>query len=124
MEVSFEELREKEVINIYSGKKLGHIIDLVFDISNGIIKGVIVPGDKKLFKKSDDVFVSLRQIRRIGDDVILVGINGNDYFEVSHKDHKIERFKANQNIWSEKEIKYKKGSSYIRYRRINNNKYK
>ena len=52
MELSFEELREKEVINIYNGKKLGHIIDLVFDISIGKMLGIVVPGDKKLFKKS------------------------------------------------------------------------
>ena len=31
MEVSFLDLREREIVNVYDGKKLGRIIDVVFN---------------------------------------------------------------------------------------------
>ena len=36
MEISFAELKEKEIVNVCDGKKLGHITDIVFDNENGI----------------------------------------------------------------------------------------
>ena len=33
--------------------------------------------DKKLFKKSEEVFISLSQIHNIGDDVVLIAINNH-----------------------------------------------
>ena len=80
MNVSFLDLREKEVINVYSGSRLGRIVDIVFDVSSGEVLGIVVPGDKKLFKKSEDVFVPLDKIKRIGSDVILVGIQTEGVF--------------------------------------------
>lgn len=74
MEVSFSDLKEKEIINISNGKKLGHIVDILFDCSSGEVKGVIVPGERKLFKKCDDIFIPLTKLKKIGDDVILVGL--------------------------------------------------
>ncbi len=76
MEISFLELKEKEVINVFNGQKLGHIIDFAFDLPSGRLTGLIVPGDKKLFRHSDDIFVPLENVKRIGSDVILVGLQG------------------------------------------------
>ena len=39
-DLTFCELREKEVVNIADGKKLGRILDIAFT-SNGTIKGLI-----------------------------------------------------------------------------------
>ena len=50
MEVSFSELKEKEIINVLDGKKLGRIIDILFDNASGVVRGVIIPGEKKLFR--------------------------------------------------------------------------
>ena len=75
MELSFEELREKEIIDINSGKKLGNTIDLIFDTGNGRVVGISIAGDKKLFKKSEEIFISLGQIYNIGDDVVLIATN-------------------------------------------------
>ena len=44
MEVSFLDLREKEIVNVYTGSKLGRISDVVFNSSNGRVLGVLVPG--------------------------------------------------------------------------------
>lgn len=126
MEISFDELREKEVVNIKNGKKLGHIIDLIFDMKTGQIRGIIVPGDKKLFKKSDDIFISIKQIRTIGDDVVLIEIKGYDYNKSQLTSQNMGDYRCyeSEEYMTNQDLKYKKGNSFIRYRRINNNKYK
>ena len=72
MEVSYIDLKNKEVINVLDGRKLGHIVDIIFDNLTGQVNGVVVPGNKKLFRKSEDIFVPLTKIKKIGNDVILV----------------------------------------------------
>ena len=42
MEISFTELKEKEVINVFDGKKLGRIVDILFDCISGEVKGIVV----------------------------------------------------------------------------------
>ena len=72
MEITFSCLRSKEIVNIYDGKRLGHINDLVFDKQSGRVLGLIVPEPKKMFKKAEDIFIPLELLKKIGDDVILV----------------------------------------------------
>lgn len=75
MESSFLELRCKEVVNVVDGKRLGHIVDIVFELSTGNITGIVVPGDKNIwnvFKSGGEIFVPYNQICKIGDDTILV----------------------------------------------------
>lgn len=123
MEISFEELRDKEVVNIFNGKKLGKIIDIIIDFLDKKIKAIVVPGDKKIFKKSEDIYISINQIYRIGDDIILVGLNLKDDYKSRNEYAKSGDF---NNLFNQfpTNIKYKKGNSFIRYRRINNIKYK
>ncbi len=78
MEVSFCSLRAKEVVNICDGKRLGNIIDLVFDTKCGLVQGIVVPGDRKyfgLFKGGNDIFIPYQRICKIGKDVILVELS-------------------------------------------------
>ena len=73
-DLTFCELREKEVVNIADGKKLGRILDMAFT-SNGTIKGLIVPGEKKFFKNisgDESIFVPWKNTVKIGEDAILV----------------------------------------------------
>ncbi len=80
MDTSFLELRCKEVINIVDGKKLGHIIDVVFNLETCRLLGVVVPGEKSLwnvFKSNNELFIAINQIVKIGSDCILVEICGN-----------------------------------------------
>ena len=75
MELTFCELRAKEVINVCDGKRLGNIIDMVFDSSCAKVLGFIVPAEKTLFsflKSSNDIFIPYNKIRKIGKDIILV----------------------------------------------------
>ena len=75
LESSFLELRCKEVVNVVDGKRLGHIVDIVFDLASGQISGLVVPGDKNfwnVFKSGGEIFIPYCQICKIGDDTILV----------------------------------------------------
>lgn len=76
MDITFCELRNKEVINLIDGRNLGHIIDI--SISNsGQVLGLILPSEKGVFKSvvnSNSIFVPWKCICRIGDDTILVNI--------------------------------------------------
>lgn len=69
------ELRQKEVINIKTGKRLGNIIDYDIDLRSGRVTGVSVPVQGKfsiLSKNDQDIFVAWEKIKKIGDDVILI----------------------------------------------------
>ena len=74
------EIRCKEVVNIKKKKKLGHIVDVVFDLSNGCLLGLVVPGEKcfwNVFKSGTEIFISLNQIVKVGEDTILVELNSS-----------------------------------------------
>lgn len=154
MDVSFAELKEKEIINVCDGKKLGHIIDIVFDNENGIVRGIIVPGERKLFKKSDDIFIPLEKLKRIGDDVVLIklqvqnrgsldyqnnimiensrynlGRNDDNYYE--YRQPKNRQISSQNRYVNEKEQKnivkgqsQSNNKSFVRFKPINNIKYK
>ncbi|HEY8419398.1 MAG TPA: YlmC/YmxH family sporulation protein [Clostridia bacterium] len=73
IQLTYCELRKKDVINLVDGRRLGKIIDVVFDI-RGRIEGFVVPGFKKwaVFKTTDNIFIRWCNIKKIGEDVILV----------------------------------------------------
>lgn len=74
----FSSLKEKEVINICDGKRLGYVCDLEIDLHTGKICTLIIPEDGgkwNLFCKVQEYFVPWRCIKRIGDDIILVEVD-------------------------------------------------
>ncbi|MEG1394353.1 MAG: YlmC/YmxH family sporulation protein [Clostridia bacterium] len=78
-ELTFCELKEKEVVNICDGKKLGRLLDMSFSLQGNIV-GIIVPGDRRIFKNiagGDSVFVPWKCIVKIGEDAILVELGGD-----------------------------------------------
>lgn len=71
------DFKHKEVININDGKRLGFVQDVTADLESGIITSIIVPGNTKLFNMfsgNNDIIIPWKNIRCIGDDVILVEI--------------------------------------------------
>lgn len=77
MEISFTELRDKEVINVLSGRLLGNITDIVIDLHKNCVIGFLVPGCKSFFNifgKKEQIFVPFSNICKIGEDVILVEV--------------------------------------------------
>lgn len=77
METSFTELRNKEVINVLSGRLLGNINDIIIDLRRNCVLGFMVPGCKSffhIFKPPQEIFIPYNKICKIGEDVILVEI--------------------------------------------------
>lgn len=75
LDLSYCELRSKELINSIDGKRLGRIVDLVFSAETGRIKGLIAPVNRRaFFSKAQDIFVPWCCVKKIGEDVIIVEI--------------------------------------------------
>ena len=74
MEMSFSELRTKEVVNTADGRNLGKVCDMVFCYPENKILGFVVPGQRSFASKRTDFFIELKNIVKIGDDVILVNV--------------------------------------------------
>ena len=75
-ELTFCELRGKEIVNVVDGKRLGRLTDLALTC-NGRVLGFMAPGDKsalKAFGGKESVFIPWQNITKIGDDVILVNL--------------------------------------------------
>jgi YlmC/YmxH family sporulation protein len=73
-ELSFCELRCKQVINVVDGKYLGRICDIIFARGSAKILGFVVPGDGafRFLKKRGDLFIPFDRICKIGIDTVLV----------------------------------------------------
>lgn len=69
------DLREKEVINICDGERLGNVCDIDFEVKTGRICNLIIPGPCRIWGilgRDQEYIVPYEQIQRIGTDVILV----------------------------------------------------
>ena len=68
-------LQKKEVISIKDGRRLGYVSDIEFDLEDGKITALKIPVPGKginLFSKNEDMTVLWINIKKIGDDIILV----------------------------------------------------
>ena len=77
----FSELRNKEVIHICEGTRLGYINDLSIDLESGRVLSVIIPGPCRflgLFGRKDDFCIPWNCIRRVGPDIVLVDIRPDE----------------------------------------------
>ncbi|GHU37104.1 hypothetical protein FACS1894105_08580 [Clostridia bacterium] len=75
------DLKDKEVINIYDGRKIGFVDDVEVDIISGKLCAIVVPIDGKLFGlfKQKNLVIMWECIEKIGDDTILVKIDTKEY---------------------------------------------
>lgn len=68
-------LRQKEVINVNDGIRLGFVSDVVVDFNGGRIEGIVIPGGRKWFGilgKRSEYVIPWDNIVKIGEDIILV----------------------------------------------------
>ncbi|MEG1527967.1 MAG: YlmC/YmxH family sporulation protein [Clostridia bacterium] len=79
MDITYNELRSKEVINVTDGRRLGRICDIVISSENCVIKGIVVPQERKVFRSKDDLYIPWTQVKRIGDDCILVYVTSKQF---------------------------------------------
>lgn len=74
------DLTEKEVINIKDGARLGFVTDVDINIKTGCVVKIIVAGPCKafgLFGRETEYVISWCDIKKIGDDIILVDVDVN-----------------------------------------------
>ena len=74
MEFTFSDLRRKEVVNTQDGRKLGKACDVVLCYPENRWIGIVVPGENGFFQKRNELFIDLKHIVKIGEDVILVNV--------------------------------------------------
>lgn len=77
MKCTLSDLRYKEVINIKTGQRLGYVCDAEIDMSDGRVKALIVPGQRKLgglFPGEADYCLPWDSISLMGDDIILTEV--------------------------------------------------
>jgi len=76
--MTFQEIRQRDVINIRDGKKLGRAQDLIIT-PDARVEALVMPeggGFSSLFHKEESpIVIPWECIRRIGDDVILVEVD-------------------------------------------------
>ena len=79
--MTLSELRTKEVIDVEDGKRLGRVMDLEFCVSDSRITALVVPAEttflQSLRGEKCGLVIPWQNIRRIGDDVILVCTSEN-----------------------------------------------
>lgn len=74
MEYSVNALREKEVIDVGNGKRIGFACDFLIDSCSGQLTAIVLPvcGTFLGFGKKTDIIIPWNKIIRIGEDAILV----------------------------------------------------
>lgn len=78
MKYTLNDIRNKEVINIRSGSKIGYVDDIEFDAESLTVKSLVIYGRGHFFGffgRDDDVVIKCRDIEIIGTDTILISTN-------------------------------------------------
>ncbi|MBQ4369783.1 MAG: YlmC/YmxH family sporulation protein [Oscillospiraceae bacterium] len=75
MHCRIADLRNREVINICDGCRLGYVCDVELNTATGCILAIVVPEPCRflgIFGRGDDIVIPWDRIKRIGDDLIIV----------------------------------------------------
>lgn len=75
--MKLSELQKKDIVNVNNGKRIGSIIDI--NINNeGVMDEIIIEKSSfifSMFSNKNELSIKWEQIKKIGEDVILVDIN-------------------------------------------------
>ena len=73
-----EDFREKEVVNVCDGRRLGCVAEVEFNVCDGKLTAIVVPAGNGVlgFGCKDKIVIPWERIERIGEDVILVNVEG------------------------------------------------
>ncbi len=75
MKCRLSELRNKEVINIKNGARLGYVDDIELETETASVKSFIVYGRTRFFGffgREDDLIITCDEIEVVGIDTILI----------------------------------------------------
>ena len=80
----YEIMKEKEVINVCSGRRLGCIADVEINICTGEIEAIVIPGPGKIcgfFGTDCEYVIPFSCIKKIGPDIVLVEIKEEKFLQ-------------------------------------------
>ncbi|MFZ5987471.1 MAG: YlmC/YmxH family sporulation protein [Bacillota bacterium] len=72
------DFRQKEVINIKDGRRLGFVCDVEINLDTGRLEAIVIPGGGRLFGligRDNDYVIPWEKIKKIGEDIILVDMD-------------------------------------------------
>ena len=75
------DLKNKEVINIADGCRLGYVCDVEFDEKTGKVEAIVIPGPSKMFGMfghEQEYRVKWCDIDQIGEDLIIIDADMDD----------------------------------------------
>lgn len=75
---SFSSLRDKEIVNMKTGLKIGYVDDIELDTVSSSIVSLIVYGKPRAFGimgRDQDIVIKCNNIELIGEDTILVNFD-------------------------------------------------
>jgi YlmC/YmxH family sporulation protein len=73
--LSLSALRQMEVIDIFEGRRLGFISDIIFDDDIKRIEYIVIPPQStvfSIFRKKEEMIIKWEQIKVIGIDIVLI----------------------------------------------------
>ena len=76
-----EDLRNKDVINLKNGARIGSVDDVVINIECATVVSLLIYGRRKCFGllgRESDVIISWKDISVIGEDTVLVCLEGGN----------------------------------------------
>ena len=84
------DLRNKEVVNICDGVRIGYPSDFEFDMLDGRICAIVVPRSSGFFGffHGDEIVIPWHKIECIGSDAILVRLDRSEYIDPSREKKK------------------------------------
>ena len=94
--ISTQEIRDKEIINILDGKSLGYVSDIEINLERGRVEALIVPSQRGLFgmfSGADEYIIKWKDIKKIGEDVILAEVREASAFDDLHGNSRSDRYK-------------------------------
>ena len=80
----FLEMKQKEVININDGCRLGYVCDIEIDDKTSKIEAIIVPGPGRMlgvFGHDQEYKIEWCDIKQIGEDLIIVDVDAEEILE-------------------------------------------
>jgi len=81
MELSYKNLKKRDVVNVIDGRCFGHPTDINLMFPTGVMTGIYVPSRRhglfSFFGRSD-IYIDKKNILKIGGDVILVSLKCGD----------------------------------------------
>ncbi len=72
------DFKQKEVVNISDGRRLGFVCDVEIDLEEGKVEAIVLPGVGRLFGllgKESEFIIPWDKIVKIGEDIILVDLD-------------------------------------------------